>query len=125
MNDAEYALEQLLSWPDLQPAPPSCGIGQALVAGSSEIVHIYSSQSADVNLTASVIRRLGEELEHSPGVRLQDGSPWGTVRLGSASDARLLLTLTSLALHAHGQRGGDPAPAAPCSAASGRTPPAE
>ncbi|WP_042444260.1 luciferase family protein [Streptacidiphilus jiangxiensis] len=122
MDAAEYALQQLTTWPDLSPGPPSCDVGRALVAGSNEIVHIHSARSADVHLTATVIRRMRGELERSHELRLQGDSPWVTIRIESPSGARLLFTLTSLALHAHARREGDPVPAAPCSAAAGSPP---
>ncbi|MCW2901501.1 MAG: hypothetical protein JWO67_3766 [Streptosporangiaceae bacterium] len=113
MKAARRAMEQLGTWPDLTSAPPACGIGQALWAAESEIVHFHSEHDADLHLTRTAIQRLHPELSHSSAVRLLPGSAWVTLHLDCDGDVTLLVSLVSVALRAHTTARPRPA-ALPC-----------
>ncbi|TPQ23858.1 luciferase family protein [Streptomyces sporangiiformans] len=115
MNAARRAMEQLQTWPDLTGAPASCGTGLALQVDQCEIVHFHDDRSADLHLTVLAIRHLAAELERSTAIRVLSSSPWVTVRLDCATDADVLLSLTSVALQAHSARSGTgSSPQPPC-----------
>ncbi|MEW2118992.1 luciferase family protein [Streptomyces sp. NPDC005474] len=101
MTLAARALAQLVTWPDLTEAEPSCGIGRALRSAHGEIAHFHSDRDVDLHLTVKTIRKFEDHLAASRGVRMLPGSQWVTVRLESATDVDLLMTLVSLALQVH------------------------
>lgn len=94
-------MTQLVSWPDLVEARPSCGTGRAVRSIRAEIVHFHSDRSADLHLTAGKIRRFENDLKSSSAIRLVPDSHWVTLCLECDADIDLLLTLVSVALHAH------------------------
>ncbi|RPF39205.1 luciferase family protein [Streptomyces sp. TLI_185] len=101
MTLAASAFTQLATWPDLAEAEPSCGVGRALCSPHGEVAHFHSDGDVDLHLTARAIRRFEEHLTRTGAVRLVPGSQWVTVRLDSATDVQLLMTLVSLVLQAH------------------------
>ena len=101
MTLAARALTQLATWPDLTEVEPSCGMGRALASAHGEIAHFHSGRDVDLHLTARAIRRFEEHLTGASAVRLVPGSQWVTLHLDVATDIDLLMTLVSLALHAH------------------------
>ena len=101
MTLALRALTRLANWPDLAEALPSCGTGRALRSAQGEIVHFHSDQDVDLHLTARAIRRFEDHLKGATAVRIVPGSRWVTIRLEFDSDIDLLLTLVTVALHAH------------------------
>ncbi|MGW5661682.1 luciferase domain-containing protein [Streptomyces sp. NPDC003758] len=109
MTLAQRALERLDAWPDLTVQPASCGTGRALGTPHSEIVHFHGDREADVHLTTGAIRRFSGDLAESTAIRILPGSRWVTVRLHCGTDIDLLLSLVSVALHAH-QASQPPAP---------------
>ncbi|MBV2352885.1 DUF5519 family protein [Streptomyces sp. J2-1] len=100
MTLASRAFAQLASWPDLRPATPSCGTGQAVSCAHGEIAHFHSERDVDLRLTNRAIRHFAKNLKSSGVVRIVPGSQWVTLRLDAASDVDLLLTLVSVALQA-------------------------
>ncbi|MFE2102158.1 luciferase family protein [Streptomyces sp. PTD9-10] len=100
MTLASRALAQLATWPDLRPAVPSCGLGQAVCSAQGEIAHFHSDRDVDLRLTARAIRRFARDLKRTGAIRIVPGSQWVTLRLDAASDVDLLLTLVSMALQA-------------------------
>ncbi len=94
-------MTQLVSWPDLVVARPSCGTGWALRSVRAEIAHFHSDRSADLHLTAGKIRRFENDLKDLSAIRLVPDSHWVTICLECDADIDLLLTLVSVALHAH------------------------
>ncbi|XUL91014.1 luciferase family protein [Streptomyces galilaeus] len=101
MTLAASTLAQLATWPDLAEAEPSCGVGRALRTAHGEIAHFHSDDHVDLYLTARAIRRFEDHLTAATAVQLVPGSQWVTVRLDTATDVHLLMTLISLALQAH------------------------
>ncbi|MEU0649479.1 luciferase family protein [Streptomyces umbrinus] len=104
MTLAARALTQLATWPGLTEAEPSCGTGRALASAHGEIAHFHSDRDIDLHLTARAVRQFEEHLTSAPAVVLVPGSPWVTLHLDVAADVDLLMTLVSLALHAHQAR---------------------
>ncbi|MFF8864146.1 luciferase family protein [Streptomyces sp. NPDC015139] len=100
MTLASRALAQLATWPDLRPAVPSCGLGQAVSSVQGEIAHFHSDRDVDLRLTDRAVRRFAKDFKGSGAIRIVPGSPWVTLRLDAASDVDLLLTLVSVALQA-------------------------
>ncbi|MER5856994.1 luciferase family protein [Streptomyces sp. NPDC059688] len=100
MTLASRALAQLATWPDLRPAVPSCGLGQAVSSLQGEIAHFHSDRDVDLRLTDRAVRRFAKDFKGSGAIRIVPGSPWVTLRLDAASDVDLLLTLVSVALQA-------------------------
>ncbi|GHE03091.1 luciferase domain-containing protein [Streptomyces alanosinicus] len=100
MTLASRALAQLATWPDLNRAVPSCGLGQAVSSAQGEIAHFHSDRDVDLRLTDRAIRRFAKDLQDSGVIRIVPGSQWVTLRLDAASDVDLLLTLVSVALKA-------------------------
>ncbi|MGY5100987.1 luciferase domain-containing protein [Streptomyces sp. 900105245] len=100
MTLASRALAQLATWPDLRPAVPSCGLGQAVSSLQGEIAHFHSDRDVDLKLTDRAVRRFAKDFKGSGAIRIVPGSPWVTLRLDAASDVDLLLTLVSVALQA-------------------------
>ncbi|MFE9559130.1 luciferase family protein [Streptomyces sp. NPDC006703] len=101
MTLAARALAQLVTWPDLSEAEPSCGNGRALRSAHGEIAHFHSDRDVDLHLTVKTIRKFEDHLAASRGVRMLPGSQWVTVRLENPTDIDLLMTLVSLALQVH------------------------
>lgn len=66
-----------------------------------------------MHLTRPTIARFTPALRRSPSVELYDTSGWATARIQTDPDADPLMTLVSLALHAHTARWPPPAPE-PC-----------
>ncbi|WP_055524205.1 luciferase family protein, partial [Streptomyces graminilatus] len=95
------ALTQLVSWPDLTEAEPSCRTGRALRSGGAEIVHFHSDRRVDLHLTARMIQHFEGDLSRSTAIQFVPGSQWVTIRLECDADVDLLMTLISLALQAH------------------------
>ncbi|MER5973654.1 luciferase family protein [Streptomyces sp. NPDC002055] len=115
MTAASRAMTQLVSWPDLAEAQPSCGTGLALRSASAEIAHFHSGRSADLHLTVGKIRRFESDLRGSSAIRLVPDSHWVTICLECEADVDLLLTLVSVALQAHqGWPDSGNAPSARC-----------
>ncbi|MGW2488403.1 luciferase domain-containing protein [Streptomyces sp. NPDC001606] len=108
MTLASRAFAQLATWPDLNQAVPSCGLGQAVSSAQGEIAHFHSDRDVDLRLTDRCIRRFAKDLRGSGAIRIVPGSQWVTLRLDAASDVDLLLTLVSVALQAQ-QSWPDPA----------------
>ncbi|MFI9650401.1 luciferase family protein [Streptomyces sp. NPDC052040] len=104
MTLAQRALERLQAWPDLTVEPASCGTGRALRSRYSEIVHIHGDHEADLHLTNGALRRFSGDLAGSTAIRMVPGSRWVTVHLDCDTDVDLLLSLVSVALHAHQTR---------------------
>ncbi|WP_225833410.1 luciferase family protein [Streptomyces sp. NK08204] len=100
MTLASRALALLATWPDLRPAMPSCGLGQAVSSPQGEIAHFHSDRDVDLRLTDRAIRRFAGNFKGSDAIRVVPGSQWVTLRLDAASDVDLLLTLVSVALQA-------------------------
>ncbi|MFI9261874.1 luciferase family protein [Streptomyces sioyaensis] len=103
MTAASRAMTQLVSWPDLAEARPSCGTGRVLRSARAEIAHFHSDRSADLHLTAGKIRCFEDNLRGSSAIRLVPDSHWVTIHLECNANVDLLLTLTSVALQAHQQ----------------------
>ncbi|MFG3660564.1 luciferase family protein [Streptomyces sp. NPDC047706] len=101
MTLAQRALEQLESWPDLTAGPASCGTGRAVRSARNEIAHFHTAHDVDLHLTGQAIERFAHELTVSTAVRLVPGSQWVTVHLDCDTDVDVLLSLVSVALHAH------------------------
>jgi hypothetical protein len=114
MTLAQRALERLDTWPDLTVGPASCGTGRALRSAHSEIVHFHTDHEADLHLTGGAIERFSGDLAESTAIRIVPGSRWVTVHLDCDTDIDLLLSLVSVALHAHraGPEPADPPPSA-------------
>ncbi|MFF4763037.1 luciferase family protein [Streptomyces sp. NPDC001292] len=119
MTFAARALAQLVTWPDLKEAVPSCGSGQALSSAGGEIAHFHSERDVDLNLTARAIRRLEGDLRRFAAIRVVPGSSWVTLRLDASADVDLLMSLMSVALQAQ-QGPPDDARTTPCGCNDGR-----
>ncbi|GGT28067.1 luciferase domain-containing protein [Streptomyces chromofuscus] len=115
MTLAQRALEQLQAWPDLTAGPASCGTGRAVRSVRSEIAHFHTAHDVDLHLTGRAIRRIAQDLSVSTAIRLVPGSRWVTVHLDCDTDVDLLMSLVSVALHAHQERfPAEPAAPAGC-----------
>jgi hypothetical protein len=101
MTVADRAMEQLASWSSLAHRPSECIAGQALWAGTREIVHLHGGRRVALCLTEETVTRLRGELVQCSAVRLRPDSPWVTVVVECDADADLLMTLVSAALQAH------------------------
>jgi luciferase-like monooxygenase len=107
-------MRRVETWGGLCRADPGCGVGQALWAGDCEIIHFHTDDSADIHLSAGVVRWLREGLEKSPSAYLHPNSPWATLRLDNKAGVELMATLISVALRAHTHPHDHPAQADRC-----------
>ncbi|MCU7821023.1 luciferase family protein [Kitasatospora sp. DSM 101779] len=106
-------LERFDAWTHLVCGAASCGGGVALSAGRCEIVHVHEGAGVDVHLTRWAIDRFAQELRQVGAVSVGAACAWVTVEVERPADADVLMTLVSLALHAH-TGGGSARPSAPC-----------
>ena len=97
---ADRVAAQLTAWPGLTATDPSCGSGSAFSVNGGEVVHLHTSDEADLRLTRPFVNRLDTVLAESGQVVTRPGDDWVTVRLDGDMDGSLLITLTSLAIRA-------------------------
>ncbi|WP_159400893.1 luciferase family protein [Streptomyces sp. NRRL B-24484] len=109
----DSVVEWFDEWTHLVCGTASCGGGVALSAGRCEIVHVHEGAGVDVHLTRWAIGRFAQELRQVAGVRVPENCAWVTVGVECQADSDVLMTLVSLALHAHAADGASRAPA-PC-----------
>jgi hypothetical protein len=108
---ADRVVEQLRHWPALRVAADGAGTVVRTADGGTDILHLGASGEAGLRLTWKLIQRLGETLTENGRVRTEPGSDWIYVRLRVSGDARLLISLVSLAIREHAATPA--APAAP------------
>jgi len=113
---AERLLSRFRTWPAVRVAPADCGAGVGLDAGTCQVLHLHSADTAELLLTRPVIERLGKALRESGRVTVRPGEDWVQVRLATDSDVALAVSLTSVALKAAGDGVGT-RQTPPCSAA--------
>ncbi|MBO2452727.1 DUF5519 family protein [Actinomadura barringtoniae] len=94
-----------------------CGMGVALTAGGSQIMHLHTDDEAELRLSRPVIERLGGVLTESGRVRIKPDSEWIAVRLDTDSDMALVVSLASVAIKASTAADIAPHSYAPCGAA--------
>jgi hypothetical protein len=100
----DRVLEQLRQWPALQVAADGAGAVVSTTDGGTEILLLGTSGEAELRLTWQLIQKLGATLADNERVRTEPGSDWIRVRLHVSSDARLLISLMSLAIREHTPR---------------------
>ncbi|QXJ22185.1 DUF5519 family protein [Actinomadura graeca] len=97
---ADRALRQLSGWPALTVCRAADGTASGLALRTHQIVHLHSEDEAEVLLTPPVVRRMAEALDDCNQVIIEPGG-WVRVRLDSASDVTLFVSLVSVAIKAN------------------------
>nr|WP_307797195.1 luciferase family protein [Actinomadura barringtoniae] len=110
-------VDRLNSWPGVAKVRADCGMGVALTAGGSQIMHLHTDDEAELRLSRPVIERLGGVLTESGRVRIKPDSEWIAVRLDTDSDMALVVSLASVAIKASTAADIAPHSYAPCGAA--------
>ncbi|WP_157247361.1 luciferase family protein [Nonomuraea typhae] len=97
-SQAARVLTLLREWPDLQTTLPSCRAGVGVAVGNNEILHLHAGDDAELCLTRPTIYRLYPALAGTNCVILGRSEDWIGIRLGTALDTDLLLSLLSVAI---------------------------
>lgn len=103
----DRVFEELRGWPALAVRRAECGEGPALAAGDRQLLHLHSGDQAALRLTWPVIQRMGAALLACDSVTLAHHEDWLRVRLDSASDGKMLVSLVSVAIQANAAHGGE------------------
>ncbi|GAA2094660.1 luciferase family protein [Actinomadura alba] len=98
---AERVVDELRRWPALSVCRVDCGEGSGLALSNRQILHLHTSDEAELCLTWPVIQRMHEVLLNSGRVLLDPSEDWVRVRLDGDSDVELLTSLVSVAIHAN------------------------
>jgi hypothetical protein len=98
---AERVVDELRHWPALRVCRVDSGGGSGLALSNRQILHLHTTDEAELCLTWPVIERMHEALLDSGRVVLDQGEDWVRVRLDGDSDVGLLTSLVSVAIHAN------------------------
>jgi hypothetical protein len=99
-SSAGRVIALLSAWPGVRTAPADCGVGVGVGPLTGQILHFHDESYADLRLTRPVIDRMHEALAHSRRIFMVPGDDWIGIRLETASDVALLVTLVSVAIKA-------------------------
>jgi luciferase-like monooxygenase len=103
-STADRVAVQLTTWPGLKAGRPYCGAGHGFSFHGEQILHLHTGDEADLRLTRPFVQRLDTVLAESGQVVIRPGDDWVTVHLESDTAGSLLISLTSLAIHAQTER---------------------
>ncbi|MFI6390377.1 luciferase family protein [Nonomuraea sp. NPDC050547] len=115
-SQAGRVLTLLREWPGLEATAPYCTCGVGVAAGTCQILHLHADDDAELRLTRPAICRLYPALAGTERVVFGRSEDWIGIRLDTAHDTDLLLTLLSVAIKAC-DRGECRQAVTPCSAA--------
>ncbi len=115
-------MARLRGWPGMSVVRADCGVGVALSAGGSQIIHLHGGDEAELCLTRPVVDRLGGALRESGRVSIRPGGDWVAVRLDTDSDVAMAVSLASVAIKAAAGPARAGTRIAPCAVAAPRRP---
>lgn len=93
---------QLDAWPVMSIGLAECGMGTGFAErlAGTQVVHLHGGDEVELRLTWPVIVRLGDALRECGRVTITPGGDWVRIRLDTASDVELVMSLASVAIKA-------------------------
>ncbi|HEU5159687.1 MAG TPA: luciferase family protein [Streptosporangiaceae bacterium] len=104
-SSAGRVIAMLNGWPGVRTAPADCGVGVGVGTLAGQVLHFHDESYADLRLTRPVIGRMHEALARSGRFFMVPGDDWIGMRLETAGDISLLVTLVSVAIKAAAEPG--------------------